>query len=613
MSVLDQQVRHTRFRLTTNTVLGHAALGLLIASLAWLVAILVERAFVLGIPLWPSAVGAVLVGLVVMAVRTYQARVNALAAAVVLDQAAGLKERVSTALTCRQSSDPFAQATVHDAERIAGGVHVPSHVRYRAPGLWPWSLATVIIALIFFQFMPQLNLLADEPPEDEEALAAVIEERRSVEVALQAQMQKVQQRLQDKPALAALQEEIEKLELPNEPTKTPEDVRREAVKKIENASDQLRKRLEAGDLNSLDQLKRELAKLETPQGDDPGSKLAEALGSGDMEAAKKAMGDLKKLLEEAAENGDAQAKQKLADMQEKLDDLAKQLAKLGDQSKLLKDLENKAGLSEEQARKLLEQLAKQDPQKLAEELQKRLAESGLTPEQIKELAKKIAQNQKACQQLKCMAQTMAQAAQACKQCQQGAPGDAAAAAMQGAMEGAMGQLSDLEMAEQMANELEAQLAELEDLKAGVCQGAGKCQGPPDPNKIGQQGPQEGYGYGSRIGKERAAHGLKASKANTRTQGGQIIGQMLIDGPQVRGEATAEVTEAVNSAVRDAENAVEREEVQRQYERVVRLYFERLAGLMNEQAQSQGMDDQDASESDETSDEASPDSDDGGTD
>jgi hypothetical protein len=601
MSMLDQQVRHTRFRLTMNVVLRHAALGVLVAAIAWLVVILVEKAFVLGIPLWPSAAGAAGVGLIVAAAGVYQARIDRLAAALVLDQAAGLKERVSSALTCRGSSDPFAQATIHDAEQTAGGVHVPSHVRYRAPELWPWSLATVVVALIFFRFMPPLNLFAGEEPRDEEALAAAIEERQSVEVALQAQMQKVKQRLEDKPALAELQGEIEKLELPNEPTKTPEDVRREAVKKIEKVADKWKQRLEADEMKSLDQLKRELAKLETPEGDDPGSKLTQALASGDMEAAKKAMADLKKMLEEAAESGDAAAKQKLAEMEQKLDDLAEQLAKLGDQQKLLKDLENKAGLSEEQARKLLEELAKQDPQKLAEELQKRLADSGLTQQQIEELAKKIAQNQKACQQLKSMAHAMAQVAQACQQCQQGAQGDAAAAAaMQAAMRGAMGQLSDLEMAEQMMNELEAQLAELDDLKAGVCQGGGKCQGPPDPNKIGQQGPQEGYGYGSRIGKQRGAHGLKAAKAQTRTQGGQIIGQMLIDGPQVKGEATAEVTEAVNSAVRDAENAVEREEIPRQYERIVRLYFERLAGLMSDKAKPAPEKDQAESESDDTS-------------
>ncbi len=578
MSIIDQQVHRTRFRLTTNVTLRHVAWGVLVAAVAWMIVILVEKAFVLGIPLgWSAAVVAGL-GLIVVGVAAYRARADRLAAAVVLDQAAGLKERVSTALTCRTSSDAFAQATVHDAERTAGGVHVPSHVRYRAPELWPWSVATVVVALIFFQFMPQLNLLAGEEPKDDDVLAAAREERENVEVALDQQVQKAKQRLQDKPALAGLQEAIEKLELPNEPTKTPEDVRREAVKKIEKVSDKLKQQLEADDLNALDRLKRELAKLETPKGDDPGSKLSQALASGDMEAAKKAMADLKKMLEEAAKSGDAEAKRKLAEMQQKLDDLAKQLAKLADQQKLQKDLENKGGLSEEEAKKLLEKLAGMDPKQIAEQLKKQLADSGMSQKQIEQLAKKIAQNQEMRQQLQSMAQAMANMCQACQQCQSG--GQGSAAGLQGAMQAAMGQLSDLEMAEQQMNELQALLAELEDLKAGVCQGNCRGRGPRDPNSVGPPGPTPGLGYGYSGDKQRGAHQYQATKAKTRTQGGRIIGQMLIDGPQIKGEADAEVEEAVESALRDRQDAVEREEVPRQYQRVVQLYFDRLTGLLS---------------------------------
>lgn len=131
------------------------------------------------------------------------------------------------------------------------------------------------------------------------------------------------------------------------------------------------------------------------------------------------------------------------------------------------------------------------------------------------------------------------------------------------------------------SELEVQLAELDSLKQGVSEGnnIGSFQSP-DPNKIGQQGPNAGYGYGSRIGRERGAHSYKSVKDQTRATNGKIIGQMLIDGPQIRGEVGAEVTDAVSSALRDAENAVEREEVQRQYQRVVQTYFEKLAGLIN---------------------------------
>jgi hypothetical protein len=578
MSILDQQVRRSHVRLTLNVIMRHLAGAVLVAAGAWAFVTLVERAFVLGIPVYVGGGLAVSAALIITLIGVSRGRVDRLRAAVVLDEAAGLKERISTALTCRQSVEPFAQAAVHDAEQTAGRVHVPTHVRYHAPSLWPWSVSALIAAVIFFWFMPELNLLTGGEAEAADDQAGMVE-RDTVEAALRAEVENVKQRLQDKPALAGLLDGLEELELPDEPSQTPEDVRREAVKRIERVSDKLKQRLEADAMNALDQLKRELAKLETPEGEDGASKLSQALASGDMQAAKKALGDLKKQLAEAAESADPAAKQRLAEMQKKLDDLSKQLAKLGDQQKLLKDLENKGGLSEEQAKKILEQLKGMDPQQMAEQLKKQLADSGMSQKQIEQLAKKIAQNQKMRQQLQDMAQAMAQAAQACQQCQSGADGTNAADAMQGAMQAAMGQLSDLEAAEQMMNELEAQLAELGDLKEDI--GEGNCPGlgEGDPNRIGNQGPNRGYGYGARIGKQRGAHQYKATKAPARTQGGKIIGQVLIDGPQVKGDASAEVTDAVASAVRDAADAVEREEVPRQYQRVVQYYFERLAGLM----------------------------------
>ena len=66
------------------------------------------------------------------------------------------------------------------------------------------------------------------------------------------------------------------------------------------------------------------------------------------------------------------------------------------------------------------------------------------------------------------------------------------------------------------------------------------------------------------------------------RGGEIIGQMLIDAPQIKGDAAAELRDAVNSAVRDATDAVERNQIPHQYERVLKVYFERLAGLIGEE-------------------------------
>jgi hypothetical protein len=211
-------------------------------------------------------------------------------------------------------------------------------------------------------------------------------------------------------------------------------------------------------------------------------------------------------------------------------------------------------------------------------MQQALQNSGLDQKQIEELAKKIQQQQQACNQCQGLSQALQQAAQCM---QSGAPGgrmqgegmqQAAAALAQAAS-----QLSEMEMAEQELQALQAALAELKDAREGMCQGT--CPAPREPSdQIGNQGPQEGYGYGSRIGREKAAHNYSPSKEKVRLRSGEIIGQMLIDGPQIRGEAAAEVRSVVEAATRELESAVERQNVSRQYENVLRVYFERLAGL-----------------------------------
>jgi len=133
MSAIDQQVSRARRRLTTNILLERAALGIVVGAAAWSLALLVERLFVLGVPLLPGLGVAAGLAAVVALIGTYLARIDGLRAAITIDGAARLKERLSTALTCRSDPDPFAHAAVHDAEKTAGRVHVPTHLRLHAP------------------------------------------------------------------------------------------------------------------------------------------------------------------------------------------------------------------------------------------------------------------------------------------------------------------------------------------------------------------------------------------------------------------------------------------------------------------------------------------------
>lgn len=592
MPNLEHRIQQARFRLNINVLLSKLGMALVVSSAAWGLYWIIQRTFAFPFPAALSIGAAVGLAATITGVMTFLARRDALAAALRIDQAAGLKERLSSAFTLSRSSDPYAIAAVSDAERRAAGIHVPTHIPIQAPHTWPWSVATLLVAGLLFAFMPQLNLFAnEEKKQDPLALERAAGEKVAVKQAFSEEMNKVRKLVEDTPGLADLKDDLKAMDIPDDPGAKPEDVRRDVLKKLDKVADQLSEKRDSMQLKTMEEIKKELAKIEPKQGKDPTSKLSQALAQGSTEEAKKAIDDLKKELEEAAEKGDPESKQKMQEMAQKLDDLSKKMKELGDQQKTQKELENKAGLNEEQAKKMLEELAKMDPKQLEKELQKRLGDkSGMNAEQIKEMAKKLAQNQEAKKQMQEMAKKLAQAAQQCqKACdnpgQNGQKsGDAQAAA--DALSQAADQLSEMEMAEQMANELDAQLNDLKNMREGMCQGNGQRQGTNPSDEIGNQGPNEGLGYGSRIGKEAGAHKYKSVRAEVRAQNGQIIGQLLIDGPQIKGQAAAEVKNAVNAAVRDATDAVEHDRVPRQYHDVTKHYFEELARLANQSSNAQ---------------------------
>lgn len=579
MSIVEKQVARARARLTTNVLLERAAQGLLVAAGLWALVWIVERMFVFGLPLWPSAAAAAGLAAVITVVGTILSRVDRVQAAVAIDQSAGLKERLSTAMTCGAQSarDPFAHAAVSDAERVAAKIHVPTHLPYRAPRLWPWSMATVLTAVLIGLFLQPLHLFANVDPADPEKLRKDREEKRQLTIEVNKRLNKINEMARNNPRLNDIASDPEALKMPDEPLETPDDVRREALKRIEKIADKFGNKRDSDEMNALKEMKRMLAKLNPQQGKDPGSKLSQALASGDFQKAKRALDEMKELMDKAAKSSDPKDRQAAAEMKKRLDTLAAKLYKAGDQKQLQKDLEKKAGMSAEDAKKLLEQLAKMDPKAMQKELQKRLGDSGMSQQQIKKMAQKMAANKQAQQALKSLGQSLAQCAGAMQQEDGSSSSGGGSSLGSSAMADAAGQLSNMEMAQQMMNELEASLAELDDLRDSVCEGTGPGMKPSD--KIGNQGPQYGRAYGSRIGKERAAHSYKPTKVKAQIRGGQIIAQMYIDGPQIKGEALAEATEALNASERDVTDPIDRDDVPRQYERVTREYFERLANVI----------------------------------
>jgi len=583
MSPLDHPIQHARRRATLNLFVEHATLGFLAAAALWALTILIVRVFGLRLAVWPVGGATALLALLFAAVATLRARPTPLRAAVVLDAAAGLKERLSTAWAVRGSADPFAQAVVRDAERIASRLHVPAHIRYRAPALWPWSAAAMLSALLLAWLMPPLNVLARSTAAEPRVPRAEVEaEHQAIKTEFEQKLGRIRELARENPALDELLRDVEPPALPPEPTASPDDIRRKAVQKIDDVRERLRKQLEQGGEEALRAARRAFNRLNEPGQKAQNDRLSRALASGDFAGAKQALQDLAQEIQQAAQNAkDPEAQQKLAQMQEQLQRLAERLNELSDTVHLQKELEKRAGLTPEEARKLLNDLSGVDPKQLEKELQKRLGDKGLTARQMEELTQKLRQQQQARETCQKLSEALSKAAQACQRCQSGsgAAGEAAAEAAN-ALSDAASQLSDLELSEQLLNELQAQISELENLRDDVCSGR-MCRrrGGIQPGEIGEQGPQLGLGIGSRVGREKTAYKTDPQKAKSRFEGGTVIGRMLVEGPQVRGQAAAQEFAAVVAEVREQLDAVEREEVPRQYQRVLREYFERLAGVM----------------------------------
>jgi len=96
---------------------------------------------------------------------------------------------------------------------------------------------------------------------------------------------------------------------------------------------------------------------------------------------------------------------------------------------------------------------------------------------------------------------------------------------------------------------------------------------------GKGGPGQGTGTQGRgnPAPEKATEAtLTPDRAPGRiSQGGVIVGQLWTRGPAPKGEAKVEYAEAVRAAAETAADAVEREDIPREYQDTVRAYFEGL--------------------------------------
>jgi uncharacterized phage infection (PIP) family protein YhgE len=331
----------------------------------------------------------------------------------------------------------------------------------------------------------------------------------------------------------------------------PQEIKRQAIRKLGDLSDKVRKMQSGAQLDSINMLQKMFKQLRGSA--DPFSqKLRLALAKGDFAQASNLLNQLQKELSDGKLN-DQQRKA----LSEQMQTLAKQLAELAKKNdELEKELE-KLGLDKK--------LAQLSEQQLRQSLQKK----GLAADKIEELLRKAAASRSA--SMKCAG--LGRAMAACGAGAGGLSGDELAAVME--------QLDDLESLQQQLMLTQATLDEI--ARAIGYLGEGMC------DKPGGYGPfAEGYsrgagggtggpgiGYGPRKTDETGETATKRVRTKNKPGQGPVIASWYFKESQIKGEATRDFTEVIQAARDGAAEAITENEIPRKYEEAIKSYFGQL--------------------------------------
>lgn len=570
MSHLQRVVYAARRRLWLRRWLYHLSVTMAAAAGLLAVLLLIQRSYALPIPAIALVGAMATLALLASLVWLSLTRESELDAAARLDEAAKLHERISSAWHVQTSADAFARATVADAERLSSALSPRVHLRLAPPQPLGWTLASAAASAATFLVPPGWM----KPTSAQSAEAAEVIEAR---LAVRRELQELKKIAESTPSLKEFGRDLESLDKSaGGDVLRPVDVRHEALKKIDRLSDALRQKREAMHKDAAQELRRLLRRVAGPEDRQADTeKLSRALRQGDFKTANE---ELKALKEKLARLDVPEAdREKAEQLRKQLEQLGRQIAQAAEAGQEEQKLQQQLNIDDQTMQRLVEQLKKGDLDQVRRDLEQR----GLDPEQAKKLAEKLQQRQQAGELAKKLAQALQDAAK---------PGDMtsqSAAAESFTM--AEAQLSELEMLDQQMAELDAALAtldgarqSLDDQPCSACSGTGKqaqgscstCRGSGKGDQPGRggMGKRADAGAGGLAPEETTDVDFKKEKQKVASGQGAIIGQVLVDGEQVKGNVNPSWGEAATAAERDATDRIHRDRIPRQYHKAVRNYF-----------------------------------------
>ncbi len=515
--------------------------------------------------------------LVAAIVWAYVRRRREVSVARELDERAGLRESLSTALCVEREPDAWARVVVETARQRAVGVDVRRAIPIEAPRLWPLAPSLALSMAILWFSVPQMDVLG------------ALKRRTSVQ---QNEAEIVQAKLDAKATDEKLKELMQKAKVEFSPEElkasdaqadkplTPDEIRRAAIKRLTSLQEKLENLKQGDKAKELEGLRQQMKQLKQP-GPGPMDSMTKALQKGDFAQAKEELEKLKEKLADGSlsEKDKDQAKQQM-------EKVAEQLSKLAQSQQQLEQKLQEAGMSKEQAQK-----AAQEAMKNPDSLSKALDQLPGIPTDMKQALRQAAQQQSQSNgQCKNMSESMSQMAQGMSKqgmSQQGQEG----------MQNMSGQLSELE---QMDKEMQSASAAMDEAMKQSAKLSSKCNGGDGEGEKGQgsgdpgQGKTGSWKAGESAGKQGKGSGnagqsgggkspdeidspveIAQQKSPTKLTSGPIIGSRLVQGEQVRGESVAEYEAAVTSAQQNASKALETMTVRKELQGAVKHYFGRL--------------------------------------
>jgi len=333
LETLEKKVRTVWLRCSVNLLLKHAGRVLTAAGIIVVLTVLTDRLLALGIIDSVNSRVILSLGGLVMAVVLLLwllGQPRRMQVSLLLDERLRLHERFSTTLALAASEDAFAGAARNEARETTRHVSPQRHFPIRPSKCWIYAASAWLIAGALVLFMPQKDLLGflrkdrqqqERKQQLQQAKVDVKEATSSVSLAVKQL---------GEPELA---DALTQLEQTPKDAK-PQDIKRQAIRKLGDLSDKIKKMQSSPQLDSVDLMQKMFKQLRGSP-DVFSQKLGLALAKGNFAQASDLLNQMQKQLAEGK-----LSQQQQEDLSAQLQDLAKRLQELAQKNdELEKELE----------------------------------------------------------------------------------------------------------------------------------------------------------------------------------------------------------------------------------------------------------------------------------